>query len=246
MSGILHEAVPILSSRVFFGSKKGKSFNSLKNGTQRSKVLRELLFDKGVGGVLCERFRTYWKPSVMAEQLERAAMFSKNHESTLNITDSIQTVFKNSFFDFLVYMVSRINEDFNLDVLFDADCTPAVQQLFLDILREFPVPKLSQLKVLSINLPTPNPVTYTSRFPFFKMVSEVVERIVEQSWAEANQQLDILREETDSGAPALTYYAHDRGVIIGTLQEVVLGKVHEKIQVGDNIIWKFWDLKCVI
>lgn len=229
MKGILPEAIPVLSSRVFFGSKQGGSFNSEMNASQRSMALRKLLFDKGVGDVLCQRFRSYWKPNYMAEQLEKAANFTYSRESTLNITDFIQTVFKNSFFDFLVYTISRINEDFNIDVIFSEQCTPAVRELFLNILRVFPIPKLAQLKVLSGSLPTPKPSLFTPRFPFFRMVSEELEVIVEQSWEEANQQLDILHEE-ETDAP--TQWAPNQMIVLHTLQKVVLEKVKKNVEVS--------------
>ncbi len=228
MKEIMSEAIPVLSSRVFFGSKQGRSFNSYMNASQRSKALRELLFDKEVGGVLCKRFRSYWKPKFMIEQLEKAASFTHSRESTLNITDFIQTVFKNAFFDFLVYMISRINEEFNIDVIFNASCSPAVRALFLDILQVFPIPKLAQLKVLSTSLPKPKPSLFSPRFPFFRMVSEVMEVIVEQSWEEANQKLDILHEE-ETDAP--TQWAPDQMVVQETLHKVVLEKVKNKAEV---------------
>ncbi len=233
MKGILPEAIPVLSSRVFFGSKEGQCFNSEMNASERSKALRELLFNKGVGDVLCERFRSYWKPGFMAEQLEKAASFTYSRESTLNITDFIQTIFKNSFFDFLVYMVSRINEDFNIDVIFSEQCSPAVRELFLDMLRVFPTPKLAQLKVLSASLPTPKPSPFTPRFPFFRMVSEQLEVIVEQSWEEANMQLNILQEEDTDAAP--TQWAPDQMVVLQTLHKVVLEKVKKKVEVSHQI-----------
>ena len=231
LKGILPEAIPILSSRVFFGSSTEGSFNRPMSGSQRSEALRELLFKKGVGKVLCERFRSYWKPAVMAEYLEKAAVFTKDRESTLNITDSVQTVFKSLFFDFLVYLLSRINEEFNIDVLFDADCTPAVQELFLDILRVFPLPKLSQLSVLSTSLPAPAP-DHSPRFPFFKMVCGAVERIVEQSHEDTNVQLDLLQEGEAASDDSSSFRVHDRTAIYTMLQEAVGGRVKEKLEVS--------------
>ena len=231
LKGILPEAVPILSSRVFFGCSTEGLFNRPMSGSQRSEALRELLFKKGVGKVLCERFRSYWKPAVMAEYLEKAAMFTKDRESTLNITDSVQTVFKSLFFDFLVYLLSRVNEEFNIDVLFDADCTPAVQELFLDILRVFPLPKLSQLSVLSTSLPAPAP-DHSPRFPFFKVVCGAVERIVEQSHEDTNVRLDLLQEGEAASDDSSSFRVHDRTAIYTMLQEAVGGRIKDKLEVS--------------
>ena len=228
---ILPQAVPILASRVYFGVKESRSFNRPMNGSQRSTALRELLFERGVGDVLCEKFRAYWKPSVMVEMLKRAAMFNKNSESTLNITDSIQTIFKANFFDFLVYMLSRMNENFNLDLLFDTDCTPAVHLLFIDILRVFPTPKLAQVSMLSANLPTPKPPTHPPCFPFFNLVYAAMESVVEQSRDETNVKVNILNE--DRSIPAYDCVGQvvemevDRTSLLAMLHQTVIRKLQD-------------------
>ena len=234
---ILQEAIPVISSRVFFGCNQESSFNCPMNGSQRSKALR-LLFEKGVGKVLRERFRSYWKPAVMAEYLERAATFTQYCESTLNITDSIQTMFKNLFFDFLVYLLSQINEEFNIDILFNSDSTPTIDKLFLDILRVFPLPRLSQLQVLSTSLTAPT-FHHPPRFPFFNLVCEAVERIVEQSHKDANVQLDLLQEkEIESGSTS--FHAHDHCAMYTVLQDIARGRIEEKMKVS------YWDRNCYI
>ena len=222
LKNILVNAIPILSSRVFFRSSQDGSFNQPMNCSQHSKVLKEL-FKKGVGRVLCERFRSYWKPAVMTEYLERAASFTKDHDSTLNITDSVQTMFTSLFFDFLVCMLSQINEEFNIDILFDSDCTPAVQELFLDILRVIPLPKLSQLQILSTNIP-PSTRDHSPRFPFFKVVCEAVERIVEHSHNKTNE---LLPMETDN----TPLHIHDISAMYNKLQEDVKEAIKGRIKV---------------
>ena len=227
LKDILLKAISILSSRVFFGSSQDGSFNRPMNGSQRSKALKELFFEKGVGRVLCERFRSYWKPAVMTEYLERAARFTEDHESMLNITDSVQTMFMSLFFDFLVCMLSQINEEFNIDILFDSDCTPAVQELFLDILRVIPLPKLSQLQILSTSIPAPTQ-DHSPKFPFFKVVCEAVERIVEHSHNKTNE---LLPRETDN----TPLHIHDFSAIYNKLQEDVEETINERIKVCRDI-----------
>ena len=226
LHGFLPEAIPILSSRVFFGSYPGGTFNCNMNGSQRSQALKQLLFDKGVGSLLCEKFRSYWKPATMTEYLEKAAVFTKNRESTLSITDFIQTFFKREFFDFLVYMVSLINDDFNLDVIFTEGCSPTVHQLFLDILRSLPIPRLSQLRELSGSSPVSWQMSHVPHFPFFKLVSEVVERVVESSRKEANQRANVLADAPDSFIHSPTHYNQPT-----TLQQLACAKIQERVEV---------------
>ena len=241
LNEIILQTIPILSSRVFFGAREGGSFSAPMTGSSRSKALRELLFDHGVGKVLCERFRSYWKPNVMAEYLDRAASFSKNRESTLNITDSIQTMFKTLFFDFLVYMISRINNRFNIDVLFDRDSSPAIQMLFLDILQVFPLPSLSQINVLSTNLQAPQQINHVPSFPFFTFVSSSMEKLVEKSQEDANIKIDILEENKKEesvdqlGSIRSTNVQYDRNSILINLQEAVCNRIREQMNVSSRV-----------
>ena len=233
LNKILPEAIPVLSSHVFFGSNQQGSFNKPMNVSQRSEALKKLLFTKGVGRVLCERFRSYWKPAVMTEYLEKAAKFTKDHESTLNITDTVQTIFKCLFFDFLVCMFSQINQDFNIDVLFNSDCTPDVMKLFLDILQVFPLPKLSQLQVWSTSTQAPTSNIHSPRFPFFKVVCEVVETIVEQSHEETNVQLNLLQGDEAESIGSTLFHIQNHGEVYAVLQNVVARRIKEKIEVKE-------------
>ena len=256
---ILPEAIPVLYSRVFFGSTEQGSFNKPMNGSQRSKALEELFFRKGVGQILCEKFCSYWKPAVMTKYLERAAVFTKDNESTLNITDSIQIVFKGLFFDFLVYMLSQINNAYNIDVLFDSDCkdsdsqpseskksdnknlddkdsdskdsdiTLTVQKLFLDILQTLSLPKLSQLQFLSTSLLAPT-AYHSPKFPFFRVVCEAVERIVKQSHDNTNVRLDLFPEEATESTGS--FHIRDRYDVCNVLQEAVKKRIKEKSEVS--------------
>ena len=231
LTGILPQAIPVLVSRVVFGSRQHGLFNCSMTGLQRTEAVNEVLFKKRqdnvtVGRILCEKFRAYWKPSVMTEQLEKAATFSRNRESTLNITETIQTNFKNVFVDFLVYMISRINENYYLDILFD--CSEDVQNVFLEILRIFPVPKFSQITLLSNNIPQPKPQSYVPKFPFFDVIFEIMEKIVEQSREEANIKLDILNEIP----PQSCSISHNDVLVI--LQKIAMNRISEKMEVSKN------------
>ena len=230
---ILNEAIPILASRVFFGLVRNGYFNTTMSGSKRTKILKTLLFDKGVGDVLCERFRSYWKPSVMSEYLEKAVAFTRSQDSTLNITDSIHTTFKSLFFDFLVYMISRINEDCNIDVLFLPSSTPAIQSLFLDIVRVFKIPKLSELKVRSAHPQLGKQASYLPQFPFFKTVSGEMERLVEDSREEANTKTNIMGDlESEGAEQSITYRGlTNQQSLLCHLKEIVVRKLKAIVEV---------------
>lgn len=234
---MLPQAIPVIASRVFFGVKKTGSFNIPMNGHQRSLALMELFQKQGqtattVGAVLCKKFRTYWKPLAMKEQLERAAVFSKSRESTLNITESIQVNLKSLFFDFLVYMVSKVNDNLNIDVIFNIDCTPAIVEFFIQILKFLPTPNLTQVQLLSRHLPRPIPLIYSPRFPFFHTVCITFDWVVDITVKEANANLDILGElpsaQVQGSSTSFNVSFHD---IMTNLQQATLSSLTDKMEV---------------
>ena len=192
---MLPQAVRNLASRIFFGSRHDGSFNSPMNGLQRTEVLELFLMkrkgDLTVWNLLCRKFRAYWKQSVIIELLQEAVDFNTKRESTLSITQSLQMRFNSLFFNFLVYMISQINENFNIDIIFDSDCTPDIEVLFLEILEVVPVPKLSQINHLSHQLSQTEPFDYTPRFPFFQLIYRVLEKVVQECKKAVNVELDI-------------------------------------------------------
>ena len=160
--------IPVLASHVSYGTRSCGSFTRNMKAVERCNKLKKLLIDKGVGKILCKFFRTYWHPHVMLEHLKCAAEFTRTQNSSLNITDCVQTMFQSTFTDFMVVMVTRINNNRNLDVLFAPDCNPVIESLFLSLLETLPYPKLSQLKILSTSLTQPQPQEYQPVFPFFR------------------------------------------------------------------------------
>ena len=84
------------------------------------------------------------------------------------MTDALQTMFLSLFTDFMIVMITEINADCNLDVLFGDKCSPVVQKLFLELMGTVSIPKLGQLSVLAGNIAQPKPLQYQPTFPFFR------------------------------------------------------------------------------
>jgi hypothetical protein len=234
LSALLSEAIPTISSRVFFGKTEGVPFNCPMDVSTRNKSLQKL-FDKGVGEILCEKFLKYWEPGVMLEYLEKAAILTTTVQtSTLSITDSVQCVLRDTFFDYMVYMVSKMNEDMNIDIIMDPDCSQATLKLFLDILTVYPLPKLSQLKTLSSfehsisSLESSQRNPFVPKFPFYRTISGRVEKIIEQTRKDINQRLDTLHEYPDPGfslsqmsMSALPKVIEDKSHLVISMQQAV-------------------------
>ena len=168
---LLPQSVPHVVSRLSFGSDHSRPFNRKMTPLARSEMLQRL-FDTEIGDALCHHFRSYWKAEVMTEYLHRAVKFTQMGQTTLNITDSIHSIMKSHFLDFVVYMVDYMNNNYNLDIFFSLQCTGQVKQLFLDLTRCLPIPqKLSKLKILSnIQRGSQKTVTGKYQFPYFGVV----------------------------------------------------------------------------
>ena len=183
---LLHQSIPHVVSRLSFGSDYStrRPFNQKMTPLARSKALQRL-FDTEVGDALCHHFQSYWKAEVMTEYLHRAVKFTQAGKTTLNITDSIHSIMKSHFLDFVVYMVDYMNDNYNLDIFFSRKSTEEVKQLFLDLTRCLPIPqKLSKLKVLSSVKQVSNckeKVIGGYLFPFFAIVCPQIMDIVKET-----------------------------------------------------------------
>ena len=234
LSSILHESIPIISSRVFFGKNEDAPFNCPMEVPQRNKALQQL-FDTGVGEILCEKFLKYWEPRVMLEYLEKAASLATTvQNNTLSITDSLQTILRDTFFDFVVHMVSKMNEDMNIDILMSPSCNDSTRKLFLALLRAYPMPKLSQVKTLSSfansisNVEAFQQATFSPKFPFYRLVSQGLEKIIDQTRKDINQRLDTLHEFPDPSY-SLTQMS------ISSLPKVIEDKSHLVVNMEKDV-----------
>ena len=192
---ILPLTIPILSARIQFGRKNDESFNSIMKAMQRSEALKKLMCDYGLGKVLCERFSSYWKPKVKLELLERAAIFSKQRQSTLNITESINTNLRTLFFDFCVYMITLANENYNLDILYAEEVSSSVHHLFVNIFKIIKLPEMNKLSLLSKHFIPMEPFHCHLNFPFFVFVCKKFEEQVQTCLAFTNLQTELSNEQ---------------------------------------------------
>ena len=230
---IMKEAIPILASRVHFGAIEGACFNKKTNVSRRTILLQDLFYDKQLGSVLCNRFRSYWKPSVMSKYIEGAVTFTKTQDSSLSITDSIHSTFKKLFFDFLVYMITQINEDCNIDVLFLQNPLPAMQQLFLTIVEELSIPELSELSLRSVHCQLENKANCLPQFPFFKIVCVEIDRVIEECRESVNARVNLLGDFETA-----TSTFHNQQSYFRQLTNAVVEKFQEMIEVC-FYIWRF-------
>ena len=226
---ILPQAIPILSSRIFIRESEAESSSATLSGSKCTELLKQMLFDRdvGIGQILCQRFSTYWKPTVMTVYLIKAASFTKNRGSTLNITDTLQAMLKTSFNNFLIYMITEISKGFNATVLFNKTTKVGIKLLFVDILKVFPLPPLSQISGLLVDPPVP---CCDQQFPFFKFVYDSMEEIVRESYSDVNNEFDLLPEGID-GSTESSHKQHDKETFHFHLQTAITTRIEALIQV---------------
>ena len=237
LQSLLKEAIPVITSRVYFGRHSAASFNKPMSVLERNHLLSSLFFDKKVGEILCDRFHSYWQPSVMVEYLEKAAHVSQQHETSLSVIDSLQTIFKNLFFDFLVHMVYKMNQGMNIDVLFSPTSSRNVVELFLDVLRIIPIPKLSEIKILGISsndmaAKSPDSTYAPPKFPFFFLVASDVEKLVDQSRREVNQSVDMLNEYSEPRPSLFNTVEQSRVQVMADMLKIIQTKLEDMMKVG--------------
>ena len=168
---LLNDLVPSLISHITCNTRSSGPFSSDMNVAERKETLHELLFVNGkkVGQKLCQMFRACWYPNEMTEYIEQAARFAQSRESSLNITDAVQTMFHSLFTDFMVVKLNEIISNCDLDVLLSQDDSYSeVKGLFFSLLEITKPPKLDQLKALARGSTQQKAQEYQPMFPFFR------------------------------------------------------------------------------
>ena len=187
---LLKEAIPVISPRVVVGLSD-KAYNRPLSISKRQTRIKELLMKdvvkqddlslcSPVGKALCSLFTQYWDNVAVTKFLQDAAHFTFRHQSTLSITSYIQTKIKALFFEFIVYMLWKINEDCNLDCYYlNSSSTNSVENLFGDITGNlfFKAPSLYSLPRACRSLPPPENKGF--EFPFFSIVYHYLEEMLD-------------------------------------------------------------------
>ena len=158
----------------------------------------DLLFTKGIGNVIMERYLSYWKPQQMIELSEVAAHRSVNYESIISISGAIQAALKSSFKDFVLYFLKliAIHEVTQLD-------QPDIHNLLLNLLKVISIPETGQqLHMELISLLNKSLVSKHTKqlrkktarsFPLFRVIYEVMECILDEAMKVVHQSLSSVQ-----------------------------------------------------
>ena len=212
---LIPEAIPIIAAKVPFWHVNDDANVVLMTASQRTHVLQNLLIKgsasehlsdsdemherKNLGAVLILKFREYWTPQLMVQQINQVSKLMYAQESTLNVTDYIQSIVRSAFFDFLVYIFTKMTEEQDINILLDCENgSPAINELFFDLVRALPIPELKELKVTSATIKSKSEQNTSMcripRFPFFKHVCRILEEAISENKETVNRYSDILED----------------------------------------------------
>ena len=180
LRGVVQEAICIISPKILVPSKHCGCFNTPMSPTNRIHCIKFILIDHHIGFKLAEIFCSYWTPQVMNNMIVKLTNFTDLKKSTLNLTDSIQSSFESLFLDFLVFVLNRFNEDYSLDILYQAikDGDEITIELCCSLIELFR-PDLSQLTVLCSRYSQPlHPPTNKPCFPLFEVICTRLGKVI--------------------------------------------------------------------
>ena len=196
-------------SRIKFGTNLSCVFNSNSLDLYQRANLLEQLFRTEIGPMLCDMFISYWKSDFIREQIHNYANSIFQNLSNLSLTDLVVTSFWNLFTSFLTLMVYKMNEDLNLEVLFDqhemdngpvqyeiqpptppALCNEETWTLFIGILAHLNLPTMEEVKDISHILDAQvTDAIHIPKFPFSTFVARSFDNAIQSSIQEVNKNI---------------------------------------------------------
>ena len=232
---LLEEAIPVVSSRVIVGAS-GRQYNKVMSISARQEQLKKLFFNEDdlsstctpIGKAFCSLFHKYWDNRAVTKFLKDAARFTFSHQSTLSITSYIQTRIKALFFEFVLFLLWKINKNCNLDTIFSIDiATTVLQEIFADaILTLFPeLPSLHSLSIFH-NLSPPEDKDF--HFPFFSNAYQGMEELVDGCQEIVNK--SITSKASD---PTISFSVKaTKDVLEKNMHEEMKKKLHQIVKVS--------------
>ena len=194
---LLPHAVNVAVSRIRFGDGMKCYLNRTMDARKRTDILLQLMFDNPVlSEVLCEKFARAWDLDAVVEQLSIAAHTPLEQESCLTVSERIQSRFRTMFYNYVSLSLFQLNKELNLEILFqpfDSDCEEtAVKDLFVEIFKTLPIPKLNELRLQNHTLDARQSVSCARQcpvFPFFSLVAQEIEQALDNILIDINKEV---------------------------------------------------------
>ena len=172
--------------------------------------LLSLAGSHSVGNSLKAKFCQQWTPTKMMQLLQQAANSAILQEYTLNMTDAINTLLKSSFYDFMHYMVTILNNHGALRLLVGDNASKFLHLIQLQI-EHYPLPKSSaEMKIESkVNDSASHSMPC---FPFFNIVYDTIEDFLKVN--HSGSITEMSQTHIDSLSRRLKVLTEDKQVIV--------------------------------
>ena len=166
----------------------------------------DLLFKVKADSVIKSRFNTYWQQNTMYELSLQAANYAITYQSTCTLSSTIEATIQSSFKNFVLFFLSVINQNMTMHTVLsqmdeEKERPGDVVQPFLRLLSVLHLPK--SLKEIRLKLTVLKHQDHLSsdrkslvpRFPFFPIVFETIEALVNKAMSSIARPLELVAEE---------------------------------------------------
>ena len=166
---------------------------------QRHELLSSILSSSinnssSIRTILCTKFSELWNEKNLTMMLRRASWSLKKGTSQLGLTRCLQSIMKDTMRFFCLHYFLQLNDWRNFDLLLlDPSRSASTEALFHNILTQIPVLPFEELILHQVDLTQklrelPSSKVLEVKFPFFLMISTLLDEVVECTLMEHDTQ----------------------------------------------------------
>ena len=202
---LLFESIVLSSGNVTM--KQLKDF-PLEDTDNEQILLQWLLFVKNeeIQLVIKQRFYTYWQQEAMHELTYQIACYALTYHSSCTLSQTVQETIKSSFKEMVLYFICIINHHFVIHTLKRYDSNPVLKRQLIclvvcKVLSVLTIPDSPQQLQVEVALLTQQSRRdavkdiSSPKFPFFNLIFDAMESIVNQAFKESSWSMNINSEE---------------------------------------------------
>lgn len=155
-----------------------------------------------ISSVLSRRFYSFWQEEAMHELTFKIARFAVTYRSSCTLSQAVEETIKSSYKELVLYFICIMNQQFVMHTLhrYDENIVPNTN-LICKILSILPIPDSLQQLQLEVAILTKKSHIDTvkdfssPKLPFFNLIFDAMENIINQVFKQYLQSVDINNEE---------------------------------------------------
>uniref|UniRef100_A0A1X7UCD1 RING-type domain-containing protein n=1 Tax=Amphimedon queenslandica TaxID=400682 RepID=A0A1X7UCD1_AMPQE len=168
-----------------------------------------------ISSVLSKRFYSFWQQEAMHELTFKIARFAVTYRSSCTLSQAVEETIKSSYKELVLYFICIMNQQFVMHTLhqYDENIVPNTK-LICEILSILPIPDSLQQLQLEVAILTKQSHIDTvkdfssPKIPFFNLIFDAMENIINQVFKQYLQSVDI-NDEEEYLENSETTWAHD-------------------------------------